>query len=166
MYWDMLMTVKLPIVMISSTIRDLSEHREGVRDACLRQSMFPKMMEHISATDDGGLSESLRLVEEADVYLGVFGHRYGIVPKGKTKSITHYEYDRATELNIPRLIFIMHEAHPVLAADVDKGENAQKLEDLKAKLKKDHTVNFFKSPAELHAMVASSLALSKKTSLS
>ena len=63
-------------------------------NACLRQDMMPKMMEHLSAADDDGLDESLRLVEEADIYLGIFGHRYGSVPKGKTKSITHYEYGR------------------------------------------------------------------------
>ena len=90
------MASKTPVVMISSTVRDLHEHRQGVIDACLRQGMFPKMMEHLAAADDGGLAESMRLVDEADVYLGIFGHRYGHVPKGKTKAITHYEYERAT----------------------------------------------------------------------
>lgn len=76
------MASKTPIVMISSTVRDLHEHRQGVIDACLRQGMFPKMMEHLAAADDGGLAESMRLVDEADVYLDIFGHRYGHVPKG------------------------------------------------------------------------------------
>jgi uncharacterized protein DUF4062 len=35
-------------VMISSTALDLSEHRNQVRDACLRQGMFPLMMEYLS----------------------------------------------------------------------------------------------------------------------
>lgn len=65
------MAGKTPIVMISSTFRDLHEHRDGVMDACLRQGMFPKMMEHLSAAADDGLTESLRLVEEADIYLGI-----------------------------------------------------------------------------------------------
>ena len=34
-------------VMISSTARDLPEHRKEVMDACLRQGMFPIMMEHL-----------------------------------------------------------------------------------------------------------------------
>ena len=38
-------------VMISSTARDLPEHRKEVLDACLRQGMFPLMMEHLPASD-------------------------------------------------------------------------------------------------------------------
>jgi uncharacterized protein DUF4062 len=70
--------------MISSTVIDLKEHRRVLIDTCLRQGMMPKMMEHLAASGDGGLVESLRLVDEADIYLGVFAHRYGYVPKGKT----------------------------------------------------------------------------------
>ena len=61
-------------------------------------------------------------MDEADIYLAILGHRYGHIPKGKTKSITHYEYERATQRGIPRLIFIMHEEHPVKARDVERGE--------------------------------------------
>jgi len=35
--------------MISSTARDLPEHRKEVMNACLRQGMFPIMMEHLPA---------------------------------------------------------------------------------------------------------------------
>ena len=37
-------------VMISSTALDLPEHRDLVKDACLRQGMFPVMMEHLNAS--------------------------------------------------------------------------------------------------------------------
>lgn len=154
------------VVMVSSTAKDLPEHRKEVMDACLRQGMFPKMMEHLAASDDGGLEESLKLVDEADVYVGVFAHRYGFVPKGKSKSITHYEYERATERGIPRLIFIMHDDHPLRASDVEKGDGAAKLEQLKQKLMREHTVNSFKSPEELRAQVINTLAAGKKKSMS
>jgi len=75
-------------VMISSTARDLPEHRKEVMDACLRQSMFPMMMEHLPASDADAIEASLRVVDEADIYLGVFAHRYGYVPKGHDISIT------------------------------------------------------------------------------
>jgi Domain of unknown function (DUF4062)/HEAT repeats len=151
-----------PVVMISSTIRDLEEHRQAVLDACLRQGLLPRMMEHLPASDDNGLAESMCLVDEADIYLAILGHRYGHVPKGKTKSITHYEYEQATRRGIPRLIFIMHDEHPVKARDVEKGEGSEKLEQFKAKLQKDHTVNFFKSPDDLCGLVVNSLAQLKK----
>ena len=59
----------------------------------------------------------------------------------------------------------MDDDHPIKAADVDKGENAEKLERFKEKLQIDHTVNYFKSPEDLHAKVASSLAAQKKKTL-
>ena len=158
---DKAMADKIPVVMVSSTVRDLTEHRQAVMDACLRQHMLPKMMEHLAASDDGGLAESMRLVDEADVYLAVLGHRYGHIPKGKTKSITQYEYERATERGIPRLIFIMHEDHPLKVSDVEKGQGGEKLEKFKEKLRDQHTVNFFKSPEELRTLVVNTLAALK-----
>src|SRR6266496_3401512 len=99
-------------VMISSTARDLPEHRKEVLDACLRQGMFPSMMEHLPAIDSEAITTSLKIVEEADIYLGLFAHRYGYVPKGYSISITEMEYNRAVERGIPRLILFMHETIP------------------------------------------------------
>jgi Domain of unknown function (DUF4062)/HEAT repeats len=156
------MASKTPVVMISSTIHDLQEHRQAVLDACLSQEMLPRMMEHLPASDDNGLAESMRLVNEADIYLAIIAHRYGHVPKGKTKSITHYEYEQATGRGIPRLIFIMHDEHPVKACDVEKGDGSGKLEQFKEKLQRAHTVNFFRSPEHLRALVLSTLTQIKK----
>src|SRR5947209_7786487 len=113
-------------VMISSSARDLPEHRKEVMDACLRRGMFPVMMEHLPASDADAIAASLKMVDEADIYLGVFAHRYGYVPKGYSISITEMEYKRAVERKMPRLIFMMHEDHPLKAADVEKGEGAVK----------------------------------------
>ena len=52
-------------VIISSTALDLPEHRKQVMDACLRQGMFPTMMEHMPASDTEAISASLELVDEA-----------------------------------------------------------------------------------------------------
>ncbi len=151
-------TTGMKKVMISSTALDLPDHRNQVRDACLRQSMFPLMMEYLPASDAEAIVESLRMVNEADIYLGVFAYRYGYVPKGLDISITEMEYNRAVERGIPRLLFLMHEKHPLTAADVEKGEGAVKLEALKAKLRTERVVNTFKSPDELSAQVINSLS--------
>ncbi len=145
-------------VLISSTARDLPEHRKEVMDACLRQGMFPTMMEHLPAADADAISESLRMVDEANIYLGVFAHRYGYVPKGYDISITEMEYDRAVERDIPRLLFLMHEDHPVKAADVETGGGAIKLKKFKEQMMTERVANFFKSPADLRAQVIDSLS--------
>ena len=145
-------------IMISSTARDLPEHRKQVMDACLAQGMFPEMMEHLPASDADAIAASLRMVDEADVYLGVFAWRYGYVPKGHEISITEMEYNRAVERGVPRLLFFMHEDHPVKAADVEKGPGAAKLEAFKQRMAVERVANFFKSPEDLRAQVINSLS--------
>src|SRR6266567_2119127 len=152
-------------VMISSTAIDLPEHREKVLNACLRQGMFPVMMEHLPAVDADAIAESLRMVNEADIYLGIFAYRYGYTPKGYDISVTEMEYNRAVERGIPRLIFLMDKDHPVKPADVETGEGAVKIEALKTRLKKERVVNFFKSPAELQAEVIDSLSKLRQPNL-
>jgi tetratricopeptide (TPR) repeat protein len=151
-----------PDVMISSTTRDLPEYRAQVMDACLRVGMFPQMMEHLPALDADAIRASLDLVEEADVYVGIFAHRYGYVPDGHDISVTQMEYERAVERGIPRLIFLMHDDVPVLPKDFDKGEAAEKLEKLKSRLMKERVLEFFKNPEDLRGLVVHSLGEIKK----
>jgi hypothetical protein len=147
-----------PVVMVSSTILNLPEHRPQVRDACLRLGMFPLMMEHLPASDVDAIAESLRMVDRSDVYVGVFGHRYGHVPEGHERSITEMEVDRALERDIPRCLFFMARNHPVTIEDVDTGANAERLKRLKERLGKTHVVLEFASPADLRANVIHSLS--------
>ncbi|MBV9211068.1 MAG: DUF4062 domain-containing protein [Acidobacteria bacterium] len=145
-------------VIISSTARDLPEHRKEVMDACLRQGMFPVMMEYLPASDAEAISASLNLVDEADIYVGVFAHRYGYVPEGHDISITEMEYNRAVERKLPRLIFVMDKTHPITIEDVEQGEGATKLKALKERLQTENIVNFFDSPDDLRAHVINSLS--------
>src|SRR6266496_3699377 len=144
-------------VMISSTTIDLPDHRERVKDACVDRGMMPKMMEHLPANDDDAIKASLRLVDEADLYLGIFAYRYGHIPQGHKISITEMEYNRADDRGIPCKIFIMHEDHPIKAADKETGVGAIKIEALKERLLKSRVVNFFRSPEELATLVINSL---------
>jgi HEAT repeat protein len=143
--------------MISSTALDLPLHRKEVMDACLGQGLQPRMMEHLPAADADAIRESLRLVDEADVYVGIIAHRYGYVPMPHNISITEMEYKRAVERRIPRLIFLMHDDHPVKLADVERGEGASLLEAFKLRLQTEQVVAFFKSPEDLRAQVIHSL---------
>src|ERR1700704_5409206 len=119
-------------VMISSTALDLPHHREQVRLACERAGFAPHdMMEHLTALNADAVTVSLKMVEDADVYLGLFAKRYGYIPDGHNISITEMEYDRAVKLGKPRLIFFNHDDHLFKAKDVETGPGADKLEALK-----------------------------------
>lgn len=156
---------KRPVVVVSSTARDLPEHRKEAMDACLRQGMFPVMMEHLPAADADAIEESLRMVDEADFYLGLFAHRYGYVPEGHDISITEMEYERAVERDIPRLVFLMDKSHPINIDDVEMGEGAAKLKTFKGRLEKERVVNYFNSPTDLRAKVIDALSRLRKPDL-
>ena len=71
-------------VMPSSTTKDLPEHRQNVIDAIIRVGWFPLTMEYeVGKPDEEAISYSLRLVDEAEVYILILGARYGYVPKMK-----------------------------------------------------------------------------------
>jgi tetratricopeptide (TPR) repeat protein len=145
------------VAMISSTVQDLPDYRSMVMDACLRADIFPKMMDHLPALDSDAIEASIAMVNISDIYIGIFAHRYGHIPKDYDISITEMEYNRAVERGIPRLIFIISEDVPVKPRDIDKGEKGVKLEILKEKLQKTKVADFFESPKDLRGLVINSL---------
>ena len=154
-------------VMISSTVRDLPEHRKMVMHACMRMGMFhPEMMEHLTATDATPVQTSLMMVDKSELYICILGFRYGYVPPKKRFSITEMEYNRAVKRGIPRLVFLMSDEHPVTIKEVETGLGAKKLEKFKERLKNDLVVSFFKSPDELLAQVIQALVPYRASNIS
>ncbi len=144
--------------MISSTARDLPKHREQVRLACLRAGFEPReMMEHLTAENRNAVETSMRMVEEADVYVGILAHRYGTIPKGYDISITEMEFNRAVELSKPWLVFSVHKDHPLVIDDVETGAGAAKLNALKGRIGEERVAAFFKSPEDLRSHVFEAL---------
>lgn len=150
-------------VMISSTSKDLPDHRKEVQDAILRLRMFPLAMEHLGAMPDAdAISASLEMVDQSEVYVGVFGFRYGYIPDDSRNpdkiSITEMEYRRAIERDIPVLIFLMDDEHDIKPKDIEKEpDGVAKLAKLKDELGKKHIVGFFKSPEALRSLVLQAL---------
>jgi hypothetical protein len=148
-------------VMISSTALDLPDYREQAIDAILRMGMHPIAMEHLAAMSADAIDASLAMVDEAEIYLGIFAHRYGYMPDNPRNpdklSVTELEYRRAVERDIPRLIFIIDENAPVSGADLEKNpDGAAKLLRLKDELLKNYVVKFFENPDQFreHAITA------------
>ncbi len=116
--------------MISSTALDLPEHRRLVHQACLDAGVFPIGMEQLPARDATGVAASLEMVDQADIYIGIYAFRYGWVPEGHEVSITEMEFDRAVERKAEGelgeiLVFTAHEEHAITKRDVETNEVAQ-----------------------------------------
>lgn len=149
-------------VIVSSTGRDLPEHRAMVRDACLATGYFPDMMESLRAEDVDAVTKSLEMVDRADVYVCVLGRSYGTVPKGqpkgKERSITEMEFERALERKIPILVFLMDELHPLTISMVETSKLAQRrLQKFKDRASAGRLRGRFVSPEQLKTQVMAAL---------
>lgn len=149
--------------MISSTARDLAEYRNKVMDACQRLGFRPIMMEHLAGQDRSANDVSIGMVEEADVYLGIFAHAYGSSPEDDARSYTEIELDQASSLGIPVLPFFVDEETLWPPRLIDKGEKAEKLERLKKKAAQGRIVQWFKSPEDLRGLVIHALGQFEKS---
>ena len=90
----------LETVFVSSTFVDLKDHRSAVRDSLRQAGFIDLAMEHLGTRDERPLDECLRIVRDADYFVGIYAHRYGFVPQQLGVSITHAEYDAATSANL------------------------------------------------------------------
>jgi len=152
--------------IISSTALDLPEHRKEVLEACLAEDVFPQVMESLPARDADAIRVSQEMVDEADIYIGIFAWRYGHIPKGRGISITEIEFNRAVKRKIPILIFLIHKEHSLTIEMVETGDAARKkLAALKERASKGRGRREFKSPADLRAHVIQALSALKRREL-
>src|ERR1044071_9990728 len=145
-------------VVISSALAELPEHRSEVMEACLRLGMFPLMSEQFPTSPEEAIADCLSRVAQADIFIGVYGYRYGFKPEGSDKSILELEYNEAKTRNIPVLIFMMDKEHPLRFDDVDMDRvTAEKLGSFKTRVASQQVVSYFKSPSDLRAQVIAAL---------
>ncbi|MET0646587.1 MAG: DUF4062 domain-containing protein [Pyrinomonadaceae bacterium] len=149
--------------ILSSTSHDLPQHRALAHQACLDAGVFPIGMEQLPARDETGLAVSLEMVDQADIYIGVYALRYGWVPDGRDISITEIEFDRALARKAEGklreiLVFTAHEEHPFTKRDVEADKVAQeKLDKLKARASAGRVRKEFKSAEELQRLILQAL---------
>ena len=140
-------------IFVSSTFTDLQVYRRKIQDALTQLETVVRGMEQFGSKPGSPVEECLKVVQSCRLYVGVFGMRYGSVPDGHDKSMTHIEYDEAQRLELPSLIYILNENHSIPAKDVETGVGAEKLQALKGQLKKRHTISFFTTPEDLQARI-------------
>src|SRR5208337_4713040 len=115
-------------VFVSSTFTVMQVYRRKVQDALTQLEAIVRGMELFGSKPGSPVEECLRVVQSCQLYVGVFGMRYGSIPEGHDKSMTHIEYDEAQRLGLPSLIYIMNESHSIPAKDVETGVGADKLQ--------------------------------------
>jgi Domain of unknown function (DUF4062) len=141
-------------MFVGSTFADLQLYRRAVRDALAQLEAIVRGMEHFGSKPGCPVDECLRVVGSCKAYIGIFAMRYGSIPDGYNRSMTHLEYDEAQRLELPSLIYMIDEENqPILPKHVETGPGAEKLSELKEQLKQRHIVSFFTTPDDLRARI-------------
>src|SRR5687767_14074262 len=98
-------------VFISSTSRDLLEHRAVVVKALLNAGFHPIDMANFMARPEGAITACLKEVAESDLFVGIYAWRYGYIPADAEVSITEQEFIEAERLKKPCFCFMVDEAY-------------------------------------------------------
>ena len=93
-------------IFLSGTMKDLREERTAIRT-----QIGSPLYEVVAAEDWGARYRPprdlcIRAVRESDVYLGLYGGRYGWKPPGDEISVTEWEFNTAREAGKPVLVYI------------------------------------------------------------
>jgi hypothetical protein len=141
-------------IFLSSTFLDLQQERSVCVTSLLRLGAIPMGMELFPASDKAQWDIIRSLIPECDYYVLITAGRYGSM-LGDV-SYTEAEYDLAYKLGVPVIPFL----HKSPQERFDPTEDAQAQERLKAfhaKLKAQHTPQFWGDLTELTALLFQSV---------
>lgn len=99
-------------VFIGSTSIDLGGYRAMAIEVVNRHGMTPIAMEFFEAAGHPAAEESRRKIDDSDVYVGIFAHRYGHIDPEDGRSITELEFDHAAARGLERLCFVVDPEYP------------------------------------------------------
>lgn len=148
------------VVLLSSTLNDLKQHRQTVRDALDGLGFDLVVMESRGASARTTAEECRRWVREADVLVGILGMKYGTQDKASQLSFTEIEFREARSAGKPCLMYLMdEEKHRLAPRLVDVGDEARRLALFKRHVVEAVTVSRFTSPDNLAHKVLRDLTL-------
>lgn len=152
---------KIYKIFISSTYKDLIEHRQKVIDAILKMQHLPVGMEMFNASSDDQWRIITDTIDDCDYYVLILGKRYGsIMDKGPDKgmSYTEREFRYAMEHGVPYMGFLVSDDAKIEVANMESDpEKLGSLNELRKLVESHGTVNYWKNADELAGQVRSSL---------
>jgi putative methionine-R-sulfoxide reductase with GAF domain len=144
---------------LSSTYRDLAPYRAVATEALEFLNNQVVRMEIFGARPEEPRGASLREVQKCDIFIGIYAHRYGVVPRGDSLSITEQEFDEARRLRKAIFCFVVADDHPWPPSKIEMEEPARlRLVKFKEKIKETTTCATFTDLKDLQAQIAMSIA--------
>ena len=144
-------------VFVSSTARDLPKHRLAVALALEQLGLQVARMETFGARPDEATEACFEEVENSELFVGIYAHRYGYVPPDATASITESEFDYAYRLRRPPFCFFVDSEYPWPEELIEQNPGKEQLVAFKAKIEKLVVRDVFTTPDVLATRVATSI---------
>lgn len=112
-------------VFISSTMTDLQAERDAVQNAIDELHLEAVRAETRPSTRYPPRHEVLAMVRDCDIYLGIFGARYGWMPPGENISVTEMEFREACNQGKHILVYVkdVAEREPAQTEFVERVED-------------------------------------------
>lgn len=116
-------------VFVSSTFMDLKDERQAVSQNILELNHIPVGMEFFGAADQEQMEFIKDEIRNSDYYILIIGGKYGSIDPRTGKSYTQLEYEFASEIGIPVLVFLRKNRHELPADQRDtNGDSISKLD--------------------------------------
>jgi hypothetical protein len=147
-------------VFLSSTYKDLVEHRRLAAEAIERLGQQPTRMEVFGARPEEPVEACLREIDQCDIFVGIYAHRYGYIPRGAKISITEMEFKHAKKKAKPIFCFLVDDNHPWLPGMIDGEPERTKLVAFKEALPPQRVPDRFTTPEDLAFKIATSVGRS------
>jgi hypothetical protein len=154
-------------VFLSSTYIDLINHRKLAAEALERLKLEVGRMEVFGARPDEPSKACLNEVEDCELFIGIYAHRYGHIPKGGRVSITEAELRCAQDNGKAIFCFVIDDNYPWPPKFIDDDPGKVKLNILKTMIRERFTIDTFGTPEDLAYKIASSIGryITKSNSL-
>src|SRR6185369_9454385 len=133
-------------IFISSVSGEFEGERQALREEIDKLHDLFVGMELFGSDPAKPANYCIDKVEESDLYVGLFGDRYGSIEEQTRKSFTELEYEAAINKSIPCLIYfkgVMPSDKEAMPSDTDS-QHA-----FKTRLQKNHIVYRFKDTHDL-----------------
>jgi hypothetical protein len=114
-------------------------------------------MEVFGARPQEPLAACLSEIEDCDIFIGIYAHRYGYQPTQSQTSITETEYDHATELKKPIFCFMVDEDFNWPPKMIEDHPAKLKLQNFKHRVGQAVVRDTFTTPEVLAYRVATSV---------
>jgi hypothetical protein len=142
---------------LSSTFVDLAEYRRVAAEALERLGQQVGRMEVFGARASEATEACLEEVEAADIFIGIYAHRYGFTPDPSGISITEQEFNHALEHLKPIFCFVVDDEFPWPPKMIEGEPGKGRLLAFKERIGRTRVRDSFTTPENLGLRIATSV---------